>query len=63
MSMLLLAGAIILICLAHLIRVLRWELFIDIYERPDRPRLIRGLSIGYLLNYVIPFKLGDVCRA
>ena len=63
MSMLFLAGAIILICLAHLIRVLRWELFIDIYERPDRPRLIRGLSIGYLLNYVVPFKLGDACRA
>ena len=63
MAILYLAGAVILICIAHLIRVLRWELFIDIYERPDRPRLIRGLSISYLLNYVLPFKLGDLFRA
>ena len=55
--------AIFFICLAHFIRVLRWELFIDIYERPDRKDLLEGLSVGYLLNYIIPFKLGDIVRA
>lgn len=56
-------GAILFICLAHFIRVLRWELFIDVYEKPDRKNLVQSLSIGYLLNYIVPFKLGDVIRA
>lgn len=56
-------AAVIFICLAHFIRVLRWELFIDIYEKPDRKNLIQGLSVAFLLNYIIPFKLGDLIRA
>ena len=56
-------GAVFLICVAHYIRVLRWELFIDIYEKPNRKRLMQGLNIGFLLNYIVPFKLGDIVRA
>ncbi|CDD58925.1 lysylphosphatidylglycerol synthase transmembrane domain-containing protein [Clostridium sp. CAG:43] len=56
-------GAVLFICIAHVIRVLRWELFINVYEKPNRRRLIQALSIGYFLNYIVPFKLGDIVRA
>ena len=55
--------AILFICVAHFIRVIRWEFFIEVYEKPNRRNLIQSLSCGYLLNYVIPFKLGDLIRA
>lgn len=58
-----LLSAIFFICLAHMIRVLRWEMFINIYEKPDRRNLIQALSIGYFLSYIFPFKLGDIARA
>lgn len=56
-------SAILLICVAHIIRVLRWELFIKIYEQPDRKNLIQSMSYGYLLNYILPYKLGEIVRA
>lgn len=55
--------AILIICLAHIIRVFRWELLIETYEKPDVKRLTKSLSLGYFLNYFIPFKLGDLVRA
>lgn len=55
--------SIALICLAHYIRVLRWGLFIEVYEKPNKRNMIRALSIGYLLNYIVPYKLGDCVRA
>lgn len=58
-----LALAIAIICIAHIIRVLRWELLIKTYEKPDGLRLTRSLSLGYFLNYFIPFKAGDLVRA
>lgn len=63
MEKLLLAGAVFFICLAHGIRVFRWELFIQIYEKPHRRNLIQSLALGYLLNYILPYKLGDLFRA
>lgn len=63
MKPLLLMGSMLLIVIAHLIRVSRWELFINIYEKPNRTGLIRALSVGYLLNCVLPFKLGELARA
>lgn len=58
-----LAVAILIICLAHIIRVFRWELLIETYEKPDGRRLTESLSLGYFLNYFLPFKLGDLVRA
>ncbi|MBE6024725.1 MAG: flippase-like domain-containing protein [Cellulosilyticum sp.] len=55
--------SIIVICLAHLVRVYRWELFISIYEKPKARNLIRSLSLGYLINNIVPFKFGDLIRA
>lgn len=56
-------GAIVLITIAHLVRVIRWELFIKVYEKPKGHSLIKATAFGYLLNYIIPFKLGDLLRA
>ncbi len=63
MKWLMFASAVIIICVAHYIRTLRWELFIAVYEKPPRRKLIQALSIGYLLNYFLPYKLGDSIRA
>ncbi len=47
---------------AHFLRVLRWELFVKVYEKPDKKRLLASLSLGYILNYFLPYKLGDLFR-
>lgn len=55
--------AVILITVAHLVRVIRWEMFIKVYEKPQRGNLIMAIAWAYLLNYIVPFKLGDILRA
>lgn len=58
-----LVGAVILMCVAHIVRLLRWNLFIELYEKPQNKNLLQSLTLGYILNYIVPFKLGDVVRA
>lgn len=55
--------SVIIICIAHYIRTLRWELLIETYEKPDEGCLMNALSIGYFINYFIPFKAGDLVRS
>lgn len=55
--------AIIIITIAHIVRVLRWEFLIETYEEPNRERLTKSLALGYFLNYFLPFKIGDLFRA
>ena len=55
--------ALLFICIAHMIRIIRWELFIGVYEKPRRDKLIQAMSYGYLLNYFLPFKMGELVRA
>ena len=62
MKWLMLIAAVALMCAAHFLRVLRWELFIKVYEKPDRKRLLSALSLGYLINSFVPYKLGDLVR-
>lgn len=63
MAYLYLLIAIAFLCIAHLMRVSRWKLFINIYEKPDTKSLIFSQTVGYLLSYIFPFKLGDIVRA
>ena len=49
--------------IAHLVRTARWQLFVDVYEKPNTRNLIQSISLGYLINYFIPFKVGDLFRA
>ena len=63
MGLLCFTGAVALITIAHLIRIIRWEMFIEVYEKPQRKILINATAIGYLMNYILPFKLGDLIKA
>lgn len=55
--------ALLLVLVGHAFRLLRWEQFIRIYERPLRGQMLRGMAGGYALNFVLPFHLGDAFRA
>lgn len=63
MGLIYLAGAVLSVCMAHFIRIARWQLFISIYEKPGKRILIRSLCLGYLLNNLLPYKIGDFFRA
>lgn len=64
MNIIFLMSAIISLLLAHLIKILRWRLFIEIYEEPRDRNLIQALSFGYLINLFFPFRIvGDFFRA
>ena len=56
------ALAVVLIVAAHFLRVVRWTYMIDIYEDSDRRRLLRSLAVGYSIDFILPFKVGDVFR-
>ena len=64
MNIIFLIVAIIALSLAHFIKILRWRLFIEIYEEPRNRNLIQALSLGYLINLFFPFRvIGDFFRA
>ena len=64
MNIIFLIAAIITLSLAHFIKILRWRLFIEIYEEPRNRNLIQALSLGYLINLFFPFRIiGDFFRA
>ncbi len=63
MEILILIGAILMMTIAHLVRTARWQLFVDVYEKPNTRNLIQSMSLGYLINSFIPFKIGDLFRA
>ena len=64
MNIIFLIVAIITLSLAHFIKILRWRLFIEIYEEPRNRNLIQALSLGYLINLFFPFRvIGDFFRA
>ena len=63
-------GAVLLFVLAvgmllggHFFRLLRWEQFIEVYERPKARSLLRSLSVGFCVNFFFPFHIGDLVRA
>lgn len=55
--------AIALLLVGHAFRLLRWEQFVRIYERPQRGTMLRGMAGGYAINTILPLHLGDVFRA
>lgn len=59
----LLLASVLLLLLGHLFRILRWEQFIRIYERPMRGAMLRGMAGGYAVNFLLPFHIGDIFRA
>lgn len=64
MNVIFLIVAIITLSLAHFVKILRWRLFIEIYEEPRNRNLIQALSLGYFINLFFPFRvIGDFFRA
>ena len=62
--MIFLIGAICVLFLAHIIKVFRWKLFIEVYEQPKNRNLVQALAFGYLINLFVPFRIaGDIFRA
>ena len=55
--------SIVLLLMGHAFRLLRWEQFVRIYERPQRGTMLRGMAGGYAINTILPLHLGDVFRA
>lgn len=55
--------SIALVLAGHAFRLLRWEQFVRIYERPQRGVMLRGMAGGYAVNTLLPLHLGDVLRA
>ena len=63
MTAALLLASVALLLVGHLFRLLRWEQFIRIYERPLRGVMLRGMAGGYAVNFLLPFHIGDLFRA
>lgn len=63
MNILLMLCSIALLMFGHFVKIIRWSRFIKLYEYPQADTLLRAMSLGYALNFVLPFKLGDLFRA
>ena len=63
MAIIVLILAIFSLVVAHYFKVYRLEQFIRIYEKPNRNNLVRALSLGYIINFLLPFRAGDLFRA
>lgn len=59
----LLCGAIFFLLAGHFFKIVRWENFIKVYERPPVGILLKSMALGYTLNFFLPFRLGDIFRA
>lgn len=54
--------SILTLFMGHCFKMLRWRQFIQIYEFASRKTLMQALSIGYIISFFLPFRLGDVVR-
>ena len=54
--------AIVSLLAGHLMKVYRWWLFIELYEKPSVSVLLKSLSIAHAINFIIPFHVGDIYR-
>ena len=54
--------AIIFLTLAHISKIMRQAEFIEIYECPNKKDLSKAMSISYMINFVLPFKVGNLFR-
>ena len=56
--------SILFLVIGHYIKILRMKKFIEIYEQPNDKNLLQALSLGYLINFFLPFKfIGEIFRS
>ena len=46
----------------HIGKVMRWQLFICVYEKPESHNLFHALAAGHALNALLPVRTGDAVR-
>ncbi len=63
MRIIILSSAIITLFLGHYFKMLRWKQFVEIYEKPKDGNLLKSLTIGYMVNFCFPLRIGDLFRA
>jgi Lysylphosphatidylglycerol synthase TM region len=56
------ALAVILLLSAHVVRAARWALLFPAFAISRRFDLLLGLSLGYAINAVVPWRLGELFR-
>jgi len=54
--------ASLLLFFGHICRAARWSLLIPSHFLPRRFNLLFGLSLGYALNVLVPWRLGELLR-
>ena len=54
--------AVVSLLSGHFVKVYRWRLFIELYEKCSLSVLLRSLSIAHAINFIIPFHIGDLYR-
>lgn len=52
-----------LIVAGHVVKSMRQKQFSDIYEEVELPEFAKGLAASYLVNLILPFRLGDLLRS
>ncbi|HOK91030.1 MAG TPA: lysylphosphatidylglycerol synthase transmembrane domain-containing protein [Candidatus Hydrogenedentes bacterium] len=60
-------GWTLLVCLlvvaSFVARVIRWQFIVGAFERVSFARLFHATQIGFLANFVLPARLGEIIRA
>ena len=55
--------ATLLLIAGHIVKSLRQKQFSDFYEDVKLPVFNEALAAGYIMNLIVPFRLGDLLRA
>lgn len=63
MKLIILILAMITLLFGHYCKMLRWKQFVQVYEEPKDDILLKSLTIGQIVNFWLPFRIGDIIRA
>lgn len=61
-SLFLFSLSCLLLVLGHITRSYRWKMLFPAGIQKDRYSLILSLSIGYAINFLLPFRIGELVR-
>jgi hypothetical protein len=56
------SGSVLLLFLAHVVRCIRWRYLFPAHYLTRRLNLLSGLSIGYVVNALLPYRFGEFVR-
>jgi hypothetical protein len=56
-------GAIIMLIVGHILRAVRQSTLLPAKARPGNFHLMVGLGLGYVINAIVPFRIGEIARA